>query len=238
MPHIKDVAGSNYAFISGAANGQTIVVMCAIDNLVKGAAGGAMQWLNRVFGFEETTGLTRRRQAGPETSSITSNDRFMQITNTDASLPIIWRRCSRSFRSKWSTREGVYLHTPDGRKVLDLYGGHAVAALGYGHPRWVEALAHAGAHAVLPEQCRAARRAPARRDEAREVLRARARHDLLRQLRRGSERERAEARLQDDRRHARSSRSKAAFTAAPPPRAQSPGARRRSGTAFPASRST
>ncbi len=24
--------------------------------------------------------------------------------------------------------------------MLDLYGGHAVAALGYGHPRWVEAL--------------------------------------------------------------------------------------------------
>lgn len=36
--------------------------------------------------------------------------------------------------------KGVYLHTSDGRKVLDLYGGHAVAALGYGHPRWVEAL--------------------------------------------------------------------------------------------------
>lgn len=36
--------------------------------------------------------------------------------------------------------EGVYLHTPDGRKVLDLYGGHAVAALGYGHPRWLQAL--------------------------------------------------------------------------------------------------
>lgn len=36
--------------------------------------------------------------------------------------------------------QGVYLHTPDGRKVLDLYGGHAVAALGYGHPRWVAAL--------------------------------------------------------------------------------------------------
>ena len=35
---------------------------------------------------------------------------------------------------------GVYLHTPGGRKVLDLYGGHAVAALGYNHPRWVEAL--------------------------------------------------------------------------------------------------
>ncbi|MBB6092707.1 acetylornithine/succinyldiaminopimelate/putrescine aminotransferase [Povalibacter uvarum] len=36
--------------------------------------------------------------------------------------------------------QGVSLHTPDGRKVLDLYGGHAVAALGYNHPRWVEAL--------------------------------------------------------------------------------------------------
>jgi acetylornithine/succinyldiaminopimelate/putrescine aminotransferase len=36
--------------------------------------------------------------------------------------------------------KGVYLHAIDGRKVLDLYGGHAVAALGYGHPRWLEAL--------------------------------------------------------------------------------------------------
>ena len=36
---------------------------------------------------------------------------------------------------------GVYLSTRDGRRVLDLYGGHAVAALGYGHPRWVAALA-------------------------------------------------------------------------------------------------
>jgi acetylornithine/succinyldiaminopimelate/putrescine aminotransferase len=36
--------------------------------------------------------------------------------------------------------EGVYLHTRSGRRVLDLYGGHAVAALGYGHPRWLAAL--------------------------------------------------------------------------------------------------
>jgi acetylornithine/N-succinyldiaminopimelate aminotransferase len=39
-----------------------------------------------------------------------------------------------------SGAHGVYLHTPGGRKILDLYGGHAVAALGYGHPRWVAAL--------------------------------------------------------------------------------------------------
>jgi acetylornithine/N-succinyldiaminopimelate aminotransferase len=37
--------------------------------------------------------------------------------------------------------EGVWLHTSDGRRVLDLYGGHAVAALGYGHPAWTRALA-------------------------------------------------------------------------------------------------
>jgi acetylornithine/succinyldiaminopimelate/putrescine aminotransferase len=36
--------------------------------------------------------------------------------------------------------EGVWLHTRDGRRVLDLYGGHAVAALGYGHAGWTRAL--------------------------------------------------------------------------------------------------
>ena len=35
---------------------------------------------------------------------------------------------------------GVHLHTSDGRRILDLYGGHAVAALGYGHPRLVATL--------------------------------------------------------------------------------------------------
>ena len=36
--------------------------------------------------------------------------------------------------------EGVWLQTRDGRRVLDLYGGHAVAALGYKHPGWTRAL--------------------------------------------------------------------------------------------------
>lgn len=36
--------------------------------------------------------------------------------------------------------EGVWLNARDGRRVLDLYGGHAVAALGYGHPGWTRAL--------------------------------------------------------------------------------------------------
>ena len=36
--------------------------------------------------------------------------------------------------------EGVHLRTRDGRRILDLYGGHAVAALGYSHSRWLAAL--------------------------------------------------------------------------------------------------
>ena len=41
--------------------------------------------------------------------------------------------------------EGVWLHTRDGRCILDLYGGHAVAALGYGHPGWTRAVAQQAA---------------------------------------------------------------------------------------------
>jgi acetylornithine/succinyldiaminopimelate/putrescine aminotransferase len=36
--------------------------------------------------------------------------------------------------------EGVWLYARDGRKILDFYGGHAVAGLGYGHVRWLAAL--------------------------------------------------------------------------------------------------
>ncbi|HTW39118.1 MAG TPA: aminotransferase class III-fold pyridoxal phosphate-dependent enzyme [Steroidobacteraceae bacterium] len=36
--------------------------------------------------------------------------------------------------------EGVWLKGSRGERVLDLYGGHAVAALGYGHPQWTRAL--------------------------------------------------------------------------------------------------
>jgi len=36
--------------------------------------------------------------------------------------------------------EGAYLVCANGRRLLDLYGGHAVCALGYGHPRLLEAL--------------------------------------------------------------------------------------------------
>jgi N-acetyl-gamma-glutamyl-phosphate reductase common form len=58
MPHVKDVAASNYAQMSAATDGKTVAVMCVVDNLTKGAAGGAMQWMNRLLGFDESLGLT------------------------------------------------------------------------------------------------------------------------------------------------------------------------------------
>jgi N-acetyl-gamma-glutamyl-phosphate reductase common form len=57
-PRVKDIVATNYAHISAAANGRTAAVMCVLDNLNKGAAGGAVQWMNRMFGLPETSGLT------------------------------------------------------------------------------------------------------------------------------------------------------------------------------------
>ena len=56
-PRIKNVVASNQCHISVATDGDTVVVMAAIDNLVKGAAGGAMQWMNRLWDLPETAGL-------------------------------------------------------------------------------------------------------------------------------------------------------------------------------------
>lgn len=57
-PRVKDVAGSNYAHMTAVSDGRSFAVMCVVDNLNKGAAGGAMQWMNRLLGLPETLGLT------------------------------------------------------------------------------------------------------------------------------------------------------------------------------------
>jgi N-acetyl-gamma-glutamyl-phosphate reductase common form len=56
-PRVKNVVTSNYAHLSAAATGRTVAVMCVLDNLTKGAAGGAIQWMSRLFGLPETSGL-------------------------------------------------------------------------------------------------------------------------------------------------------------------------------------
>ena len=56
-PDINWVKTTNFCDIGFAARGKQIVVFSAIDNLVKGAAGQAVQNMNLMFGVEETTGL-------------------------------------------------------------------------------------------------------------------------------------------------------------------------------------
>ncbi|HZD54286.1 MAG TPA: N-acetyl-gamma-glutamyl-phosphate reductase [Woeseiaceae bacterium] len=56
-PKLKDVVASNYCRIGVAAGRDHVVVNCVIDNLLKGAAGGAVQWMNRLWSLPETTGL-------------------------------------------------------------------------------------------------------------------------------------------------------------------------------------
>lgn len=58
FPNVKDVVGSNFCHIGVGRHGDEVAVMAVIDNLVKGAAGGGIQWLNRMFGFADETGLT------------------------------------------------------------------------------------------------------------------------------------------------------------------------------------
>jgi len=62
------------------------------------------------------------------------------VTSINRALPDHLAPVFAQFSIEVVDAQGVYLHTPGGRRILDLYGGHAVAALGYGHPRWVEAL--------------------------------------------------------------------------------------------------
>ena len=56
-PRLKDIVGTNNALLSVHEDGGAIAVCCVLDNLVKGAAGGAIQWVNRLAGWPDATGL-------------------------------------------------------------------------------------------------------------------------------------------------------------------------------------
>jgi N-acetyl-gamma-glutamyl-phosphate reductase len=56
-PDINWVKTTNFCDIGFAARGRNLVVFTALDNLVKGAAGQAIQNMNLMFGFDEKTGL-------------------------------------------------------------------------------------------------------------------------------------------------------------------------------------
>jgi N-acetyl-gamma-glutamyl-phosphate reductase len=62
---LKRVVGTNTCELAVATDGETVVVISAIDNLVKGAAGQAVQNLNLVMGWPETAGLDTLRGFHP-----------------------------------------------------------------------------------------------------------------------------------------------------------------------------
>ncbi len=60
LPSLGDVRGSNFCFLGLKMDNRTktLVLVSAIDNLVKGAAGQALQNMNLMTGLPESTGLT------------------------------------------------------------------------------------------------------------------------------------------------------------------------------------
>jgi N-acetyl-gamma-glutamyl-phosphate reductase len=57
FPRIKDVALTNYCDIGIKEDAENVIVICAIDNLLKGASGQAVQNMNIMYKFPETTAL-------------------------------------------------------------------------------------------------------------------------------------------------------------------------------------
>ncbi len=57
LPATKHVAGTNFVQLTARDCGDRFVLVCAIDNLAKGASGAAIQNMNVMFGLDEGTGL-------------------------------------------------------------------------------------------------------------------------------------------------------------------------------------
>lgn len=59
LPQISDAAHTNRCVFSARFDGERGIIVSVIDNLLKGAAGQAVQNMNIMFGLDETTGLPR-----------------------------------------------------------------------------------------------------------------------------------------------------------------------------------
>ncbi len=57
MPEIKEVAGTNFCDIGMKSARGVLIIVSVIDNLLKGAAGQAVQNMNIMLGLDEKTGL-------------------------------------------------------------------------------------------------------------------------------------------------------------------------------------
>lgn len=57
FPRLKDVAGTNFCDIGIKEENDSVIIIAAIDNLLKGASGQAVQNMNIMYGFSEHAGL-------------------------------------------------------------------------------------------------------------------------------------------------------------------------------------
>jgi N-acetyl-gamma-glutamyl-phosphate reductase len=62
---LKSVVGTNRCQIGASVDGDRMILVSAIDNLVKGAAGQAVQNLNLLLGLDETTAVSGLRGFHP-----------------------------------------------------------------------------------------------------------------------------------------------------------------------------
>jgi N-acetyl-gamma-glutamyl-phosphate reductase len=62
---LKRVAGTNFAYVGASADEDVVIAIGAIDNLLKGAAGQAIQNLNAMNDWPEATGLDHLHRVSP-----------------------------------------------------------------------------------------------------------------------------------------------------------------------------
>jgi N-acetyl-gamma-glutamyl-phosphate reductase len=61
-PELKWVIGTNYCDINAKASNNNIIVTAAIDNLIKGASGQAVQNMNKILGWNESLGIKKYKE--------------------------------------------------------------------------------------------------------------------------------------------------------------------------------
>ena len=160
-PELTHAVGTNYALIHAveSADGREIQVMVAIDNLIKGAGGQAMQAMNLALGLEET----RRARVRLEASTHADDARRPEPRCFPVYAQIPVRPGRGATAPGWSTTTAS--------EWLDAYGGHAVAATGHSHPDVVRAIAEQAAklHLLLHRGAAPDARAAGRAARARSV---------------------------------------------------------------------
>ena len=135
-PRVKDVATSNYAHSERGDQ----------RHIHRGHVGGRQSQQGRRrrrHAMDESAAGIRRRPPGLTAPAPGVDLRHCMAATTllaDGTRRATWRRCSRNIPSKWRTATACGCTRATAARSCDFYGGHAVAGLGYGHPRWLAAL--------------------------------------------------------------------------------------------------